>query len=339
MKHPMSQALHIFIFLAWAAVPSNSVFAAQSVPKEDVATTIYQSAVDKVLTSISYPYTAFDGPGSREWGCIGIQETSELIRRLNSKRSAEYSADEVKLAEAINSAKEETDRIIQYVQSGKLGGGAPPLADLIAMREFWEGKRSDVPSTLKRGCCTGLQYRVDHLLIDVTQRPNVSLGQARINIQKVNLYVKGWISFRTGMQFWCFDCWLPCVLCSCSPHPCCWISPSVQIRPSSAIIASAYLQPQQVSANGNPEIGFFLHFIHLNLNWLKIVDWGWIVNHYVLKDKPLAKISLSDLGFDITQIKRRVTVSSIRFIDEPNSLPISITIEVEPKSNFRLFPR
>jgi hypothetical protein len=39
---------------------------------------------------------------------------------------------------------------------------------------------------------------VDHLRIDVTQRPNVSLGQARINIQSVNLYVKGWISLRAS---------------------------------------------------------------------------------------------------------------------------------------------
>jgi len=70
----------------------------------------------------------------------------------------------------------------------------------------------------------------------------------------------------------------------------------------------------------------------LKLNWLKIVDWAWIVNTYVLKDKPLAEIPLSELGFDITQIKRRVAVSSIRFVDEPGALSISITINVEPKS-------
>jgi hypothetical protein len=302
--------------------------AATSQETTDFQATINQSAVDKVLTSLTYPYTAFDGPGSADWGCFGFNETSELIRTLNSKRSAEYTADEVQLAKAINSAKEETDRAIQYLKSGKpLDGGAPPLADLIAMREFWEGKRSTVPSTLKGGCCLGLQYRLDHLLIEVKQRPDVSLGQARINIQSVNLYVKGAVSLRIINPFGiCVDCWAPCLLCRC-PYFCCSTYPLPQIRPSSDLNADGYLQPQ-VSASSNPEIGFFGHFDHLTLNWLKLVDWGWIVNHYVLKDKPLAKIPLSELGVNIALIQRRIRVSSMRFIDEQGDLPISITINV-----------
>ncbi len=207
MKHPILKALRAFVLLALATAASNPVLAANSAQTEDVVATIHQSAVDKVLTSINYPYTAFDGPGSKDWGCFGIKETSRLITRLKSKRSAEYTADEVQFAKAINSAKEETDRAIQYLQSGKPLDGAPPLGDLIAVREFWEGKRSTVPlSTLRGECCLGVQYRVDHLRIDVTQRPSVSSGQARINIQSVDLYVKASISLRAVTPGICADC-------------------------------------------------------------------------------------------------------------------------------------
>ena len=225
----------------------------------------------------------------------------------------------------MNRAKEETNRIIQYLQNGQQLEGAPPLADLIAIREFWEGKRSTLPSTLTRKCCLGLEYRLDHLLINVLQRPNVSLGKARINIQSANVYLKASISLRGSTPGLC----CPCFWClGCLPKVCCWHTPSPQVRPSSALIASAYLQPRQVSTNGNPEIGFFPHFTHLYLNWLQIANWASIVNKYVLKDKPLAKIPLSELAIDISLIKRRVTVSSVRFIDEPGSLPIRVTIDV-----------
>jgi len=117
---------------------------------------------------------------------------------------------------------------------------------------------------------------------------------------------------------------------------------SGQIRPSSAAIASGYIWPQQISNNGNQEIGFFAHVdsLYLQTGWpINIINLAGFVNPQ-LKNKPLSEIPLSDLGVDINPIQRRVTVSSIRFIDEPFDLPISATLDVEPKpSGFRLFSR
>src|SRR5262245_49898257 len=89
--------LRIFVGLLLAgAAGACVVAAATSGETTDVEATIHQSTVDKVLDSITYPYTAVDGPTGGDWGCLGAKETSKLIRRLNSKLSAEYSADEVK---------------------------------------------------------------------------------------------------------------------------------------------------------------------------------------------------------------------------------------------------
>jgi hypothetical protein len=139
----------------------------------------------------------------------------------------------------------------------------------------------------------------------------------------------------------CADCWLPCVFCKC-PYWCCHVFFSGQIEPSSAAIASGYIWPQQISTNGNPEVGFFAHVDSLNLQtglwFVDIINLAKFVNPQ-LKNKPLAKFPLSDLGVNISQIQKRVTVSSIRFLDEPGVLPISITIDVEPKPTFRFFSR
>ena|SRR6266849_438799 len=58
--------------------------AANSGETSDVEATVHQSTVDKILNSIDYPYTAFDGPVSSDWKCLTRSQTARLSHRDTS---------------------------------------------------------------------------------------------------------------------------------------------------------------------------------------------------------------------------------------------------------------
>jgi hypothetical protein len=113
---------------------------------EDVEATLHQSVVDKILNSLNYPYTVFDGSvqgardGAPEWHRLSDTQMSKLIKSLNAKPKSRYNEVEQEFGRLLEEVKAGTEKVISYLQSGKSIENAPPLEDVLAAYQFWSGK-------------------------------------------------------------------------------------------------------------------------------------------------------------------------------------------------------
>ena len=308
-----------------------AVFRALSVAEAqttDLEAAVNQSAVDKIIRSIDFPYTAFDDDVGKNSTAISERgnardlsttEMAEMIHRVRAKRGT-LSDSETAFKQLLETARESTLETLRHVQKGDVEG-APPEADLSELVEFFDGKRSTL--TNKGFLCFKGDAEVTHARVEVLEPPIVRLGGGRIDFRSMHVQAKAWIRITIGYPGICCKCWLVCC-----PWFCCKTT-SIEVRPSAGLTTSAYAWPQEISESTGKSVAFFAYIrsLHLSDGLLGLIPLEGFVNPK-LKDKPLVKIPLDDFAVAISPLRREMRVSSVRFRDAPDTLAAQLTIEV-----------